>query len=621
MLATAKMAGRLAGIASGYAVVARRQTRRDAEVLAARISGISGSTATVWGPNEMPQAYIAACEAGNLAHNSLGGNFGGDPPTLSSQLMEAVKYGRISLVRALVEQGADVDDTTTNPKFTPLGLAARDGNLEMVRVLLEVGASLEKTANEALGVTPLCLAAIGENAEVARVLLEAGANKWVTIGGATTLMALAQRQGNPKILEVLSNTNAKPDEPEPDPNSTGAEGGAVELSGASLVGKRVVAHGLNSRGDANGRRGIALSFNSATGRYVVRFDNSLKNAKLKPANLINDLTSKRVVAHSLSHEELNGCHGFVLSFDPGIMRYVVRLDKDGKRAKLKPANIRRDVTQSLSAATEWYPLEALRSAVSDAVDPEVTVAPQVLADAQERLRVLATRALEAAMNTRQVQTIRQAMAAAKAEGLVCAEAMADARALIAVLEIERPGAELAPAGTHATDELTRPAHIDASVVLAPFVRCASKSTVAVNDFKYWGGDAQPWRNGLDDSAVTDQSVIASEERHKLSAEAEDQETAGSPAHAAKLRNCGVRIDFLLALTFEFDMWDWKTWEVVQHLVKPLTETKGRCRFADLAGVRPFTGAATIFLSHCWGGRWGDLVAAACAGADTRRIVW
>ena len=28
-----------------------------------------------------------------------------------------------------------------------------------------------------------------------------------------------------------------------------------------------------------------------------------------------------------------------------------------------------------------------------------------------------------------------------------------------------------------------------------------------------------------------------------------------------------------------------------------------------------------YLGHCWGGRWGELVAAACAGADTNRVVW
>ena len=183
------------------------------------------------------------------------------------------------------------------------------------------------------------------------------------------------------------------------------------------------------------------------------------------------------------------------------------------------------------------------------------------------------------------------------------------------------GAQLAPAGAHPTDMLIKPAHIDEAALLGPFMRCAGKTEVAVHGYEYWGGDDQPWRHGLDKSPVTDQGVIASEEQHKLAAEAQDQPTAGTPAHAVKLRGCGVRVDFLLALTFALEMWEWKTWEVVQYLVKPATEGEGRCRFAELAGVRGYAGAATVFMSHCWGGRWGDLVAAACAGADTNRIVW
>ena len=121
--------------------------------------------------------------------------------------------------------------------------------------------------------------------------------------------------------------------------------------------------------------------------------------------------------------------------------------------------------------------------------------------------------------------------------------------------------------------------------------------------------------------MIDVAVIQSEEHLKAKAETEDQVTAGTPAHATMLRCCGMRIDFLLALTFVLNIWEWTTWEVVQYLVKPTTEGEGRCRFAELPMVRPFTGAATIFMSHCWGGRWGDLVAAACAGASTDRVVW
>ena len=62
-------------------------------------------------------------------------------------------------------------------------------------------------------------------------------------------------------------------------------------------------------------------------------------------------------------------------------------------------------------------------------------------------------------------------------------------------------------------------------------------------------------------------------------------------------------------------------QVVQFLAKPATEDHGRCRLADHPAVRPFTGPAAVFASHCWAGRWGDLVAAACAGGRMDRFVW
>ena len=118
-----------------------------------------------------------------------------------------------------------------------------------------------------------------------------------------------------------------------------------------------------------------------------------------------------------------------------------------------------------------------------------------------------------------------------------------------------------------------------------------------------------------------QKQLLEEERKRA---AEDEDASAAPtteAHADKLHGDGICIAFLLYLTFAFNLWEWKTWEVVQFLVKPATERRGRCRFADLPYVKPFTGPATVFASHCWGGRWGDLVAAVCAGADTRRVVW
>lgn len=74
------------------------------------------------------------------------------------------------------------------------------------------------------------------------------------------------------------------------------------------------------------------------------------------------------------------------------------------------------------------------------------------------------------------------------------------------------------------------------------------------------------------------------------------------------------------MTHSLNIWDWETWQVVQFLVKPATSDR-RCRFADLGYIRPHTGPSTVFMSHCWSGKWGDLVAASCSGAREDRFVW
>jgi hypothetical protein len=66
--------------------------------------------------------------------------------------------------------------------------------------------------------------------------------------------------------------------------------------------------------------------------------------------------------------------------------------------------------------------------------------------------------------------------------------------------------------------------------------------------------------------------------------------------------------------------EWPTWIVVRDIILPATR-ETMCRYADLPELQGMFGKTTVFMSHCWGGRFGDLVGAACHGARRDRIVW
>ena len=119
-----------------------------------------------------------------------------------------------------------------------------------------------------------------------------------------------------------------------------------------------------------------------------------------------------------------------------------------------------------------------------------------------------------------------------------------------------------------------------------------------------------------------QNIIAGEqlkveETWKAKITAED---ASDENHKIKIHQCGVQLDWLLAFTFDHDCWDRPTWWVNRHIVQEATQTR-RCRYMYLDEMKTYASASKVFMSHCWGAKWGDLVLAACHGARKDRIVW
>jgi hypothetical protein len=92
-------------------------------------------------------------------------------------------------------------------------------------------------------------------------------------------------------------------------------------------------------------------------------------------------------------------------------------------------------------------------------------------------------------------------------------------------------------------------------------------------------------------------------------------------HAERLMGLGIRISALIAFAYAHDCWDWTTADVVRDIIKPVTREHDRCRYGDIPELKACFGPATVFMSHCWGAKFGDLIGAACHGARTDRIVW
>merc|ERR1712166_1720279 len=91
-------------------------------------------------------------------------------------------------------------------------------------------------------------------------------------------------------------------------------------------------------------------------------------------------------------------------------------------------------------------------------------------------------------------------------------------------------------------------------------------------------------------------------------------------HVTKMHSLGMTIEALVEFAYAHDCWELPTWKVVEDIIKPATK-KTRCRYGDLPELKECFGPAAVFMSHCWGAKFGDLIGAACHGASKDRIVW
>ena len=128
-----------------------------------------------------------------------------DPP-----LVEAVKGRDAETARALLDDGADVNQTQPDGA-TALHWAVYRRDLDMTRLLIAAGANVD-AANE-LGATPLWLAAGEGDAELIGLLLDAGADPNVALPGGETPVMTASRSGTAagvgRLIAATADVNAR----------------------------------------------------------------------------------------------------------------------------------------------------------------------------------------------------------------------------------------------------------------------------------------------------------------------------------------------------------------------------------------------------------------------------
>jgi ankyrin repeat protein len=124
-----------------------------------------------------------------------------------TSLGKAVSSGDRSTVIALLDQGADVNETGRS-NFTPLHWAAYYGKDEMAKLLLDRGAKPNVQAGK-YG-TPLTMAAQYGFTEVVRLLLEKGADPNMADYYGKTPLQLAEARGYSEIIKLLNPNYVSP---------------------------------------------------------------------------------------------------------------------------------------------------------------------------------------------------------------------------------------------------------------------------------------------------------------------------------------------------------------------------------------------------------------------------
>ncbi len=134
----------------------------------------------------------------------------GPEDDVAGSLSDAVVAGDVARAQALIEEGADVDQSGAFG-LTPLMQAANREHVEMVHLLLDAGAALNTTG--LAGMTALHVAVRADSAEVVSALLERGADPKGRSRDGMDAVAHAADSGAVRVIELFADFGLDLDAP------------------------------------------------------------------------------------------------------------------------------------------------------------------------------------------------------------------------------------------------------------------------------------------------------------------------------------------------------------------------------------------------------------------------
>ena len=229
---------------------------------------------------------------------------GGEP----QKLIEAVRAGDLTAVRAFLQDGVDVDGRAIDDT-TALHWAAHADDLEAADLLLASGADVAVTNR--YGVAPIALASLNGSAVMVERLLEAGADPETTQPGGETALMTAARTGLVEAVQVLLDHHADPNARETSKGQTAlmwaaAENNADVIRALVAAGADVHARShtsLDLTPNEPGDKGFtALLFAARAGR--IEAVEALLETEGNVNATLSDGTSALVLAISSAHYDM-----------------------------------------------------------------------------------------------------------------------------------------------------------------------------------------------------------------------------------------------------------------------------------------------------------------------------